>query len=129
MVRKIGLLVVLTLLSWNMLGQNERSVSLRVDEMMSNEDYSNGKIIVTWTLSNNTTISNEINIGNIETDDVFKIIFPGTETEAALVVSTNIRLSFNDGAVFSEESFSGFMEFLECKEKKERIWILVPRYM
>lgn len=127
MVRKIGLLVVLTLLSWNMLGQNERSVSLRVDEMMSNEDYSNGKIIVTWTLSNNTTISNEINIGNIETDDVFKIIFPGTETEAALVVSTKVKLSFNDGAVFSEENFPGFAEFVQCKEEKKDVWIFVPR--
>lgn len=124
MVRKISLLVVLTLLSWNVFGQNERGVSLRVDDVLSEADYATGKIIISWTLSNNAVISKEISVGEIEKGDIFKIAFPGTDAEAAMVINTKATLSFNEGAISAEEVFSGFADFLKCKLMDDDKWII-----
>jgi hypothetical protein len=105
-------------------GQVQESVTLRVDALLQDEDYSNGKNIIAWQLSNNSVITNEIPIGEMKEGDTFKIHFTGTETEANMVVNAKITLSFLDNTITTEDTFPGFVEFLRCMRTGEEKWII-----
>ncbi|MDR0364230.1 MAG: hypothetical protein LBH92_04350 [Bacteroidales bacterium] len=124
MLKKISLIIGLMFLSLVIFGQAQMNVSFEDNALFDSENYFNGKIVIVWELNNNSIIINEISIENAKECDIFKIHFPSTEMEVDMVVNTNVTLSFLDYSLTEDETFPGFVEFLQCKRIDEKKWII-----